>query len=146
MVFLLMFSMATVTDLISCLFIDNEDCCYCSFIVLCFWLQFVQRRPERRQHRHGNGGGVGGREPGPQPAADGPEGTEPSTHPSTNHPTPSCLSLQVTGGVLACRRWLRGRSLYFSRLLTSRARSRYFFLFYLFFLHVLVFMCLTSAL
>lgn len=65
---------------------------------------------------------------------------------SIHHQTPSCLSLQVTGGVLACRRWLRGRSLYFSRLLTSRARSRYFFLFYLFFLHVLVFMCLSSAL
>lgn len=74
----------------------------------------------------------------------------PSVHPSLRHLkyhlTASCFCPQVTGGVLACRRWLRGRSLYFSRLLTGRARSRYFFLFYLFFLHVLVFMCLSSAL
>ncbi|XP_029701942.1 golgin subfamily B member 1-like [Takifugu rubripes] len=61
-------------------------------------------------------------------------------------PSQPLMAQKVTGGVLACRRWLRGRSLYFSRLLTSRARSRYFFLFYLFFLHVLVFMCLSSAL
>lgn len=57
-----------------------------------------------------------------------------------------CLDLQVKGGVVACRRWLRGRSLYFSRLLTSRARSRYFFLAYLLTIHVLVLMCLTGAL
>lgn len=73
----------------------------------------------------------------------------PSVHPSVHHLNDhltSCLRPQVTGGVLACRRWLRGRSLYFSRLLTSRARSRYVFLFYLFFLHALVFMCLSGAL
>lgn len=57
-----------------------------------------------------------------------------------------CSDLQVKGGVVACRRWLRGRSLYFSRLLTSRARSRYFFLAYLLTIHVLVLMCLTGAL
>lgn len=57
-----------------------------------------------------------------------------------------CLSRQVSSGVLACRRWLRGRSLYFSRLLTSRTRSRYFFLAYLFAIHMLVLMCLSGAL
>ncbi|XP_068438323.1 golgin subfamily B member 1-like isoform X2 [Clinocottus analis] len=56
------------------------------------------------------------------------------------------LSRKVKGGAAACRRWLRGRSLYFSRLLTGRARSRYFFLFYLFTLHLLLLMCLTGAL
>uniref|UniRef100_A0A3Q0R2U3 Golgin B1 n=1 Tax=Amphilophus citrinellus TaxID=61819 RepID=A0A3Q0R2U3_AMPCI len=49
-------------------------------------------------------------------------------------------------GMVACRRWLRGRSLYFSRLLTSRTRSRYFFLAYLLTIHVLVLMCLTGTL
>lgn len=56
------------------------------------------------------------------------------------------LPFQVKGGVATCRRWLRGRSLYFSRLLTSRARSRHIFLAYLLTLHVLVLMCLTGAL
>uniref|UniRef100_A0AAQ4RPV5 Golgin B1 n=1 Tax=Gasterosteus aculeatus aculeatus TaxID=481459 RepID=A0AAQ4RPV5_GASAC len=59
----------------------------------------------------------------------------------------SCVScLQVKGGAAALRRWIRGRSLYFSRLLTSRARSRYFFLGYLLALHLLVLLCLTGAL
>lgn len=61
-------------------------------------------------------------------------------------PNQPLLTQKVKGGMVACRRWLRGRSLYFSRLLTSRARSRYFFLAYLLTLHVLVLMCLTGAL
>lgn len=60
----------------------------------------------------------------------------------TSIPSPN----QVKGGMLACRRWLRGRSLYCSKLLTSRARSRYLFLGYLLILHVAVLMCLTGAL
>lgn len=52
----------------------------------------------------------------------------------------------MSGGVLACRRWLRGRSLYFSRLLTGRARSRHLFLAYLLLVHVLVLLCLSGAL
>ncbi|XP_060924441.1 golgin subfamily B member 1-like [Limanda limanda] len=61
-------------------------------------------------------------------------------------PTQPLIARQVKGGVAACRRWLRGRSLYFSKLLTSRARSRHLFLFYLLTIHVLVLMCLTGAL
>ncbi|XP_035039943.2 golgin subfamily B member 1 isoform X3 [Hippoglossus stenolepis] len=61
-------------------------------------------------------------------------------------PTQPLITRQVKGGVAACRRWLRGRSLYFSKLLTSRARSRHLFLFYLLTIHVLVLMCLTGAL
>ncbi|KPP77947.1 golgin subfamily B member 1-like, partial [Scleropages formosus] len=52
----------------------------------------------------------------------------------------------MKSGVLFCRRWLRGRSLYCSKLLTSRAKSRYLFLAYLLALHIFVFMCLTGAL
>lgn len=62
------------------------------------------------------------------------------------NPNQPLITRKVKGGMVACRRWLRGRSLYFSRLLTSRARSRYFFLAYLLTLHVLVLMCLTGAL
>ncbi|XP_056269364.1 LOW QUALITY PROTEIN: golgin subfamily B member 1 [Pseudoliparis swirei] len=56
------------------------------------------------------------------------------------------LARQVKGGAVACRRWLRGRSLYFSRLLTGRARSRYLFLAYLLTVHLLLLMSLTGAL
>ncbi|XP_031179623.2 golgin subfamily B member 1-like isoform X2 [Sander lucioperca] len=62
------------------------------------------------------------------------------------NPNQPLIARKVKGGMVACRRWLRGRSLYFSRLLTSRARSRYFFLAYLLTIHVLVLMCLTGAL
>ncbi|KAJ7344599.1 hypothetical protein JRQ81_000549 [Phrynocephalus forsythii] len=46
---------------------------------------------------------------------------------------------KVKGGTLSFRRWIRGRSLYCSKLLTSRAKSRYLFLSYLVILHLLVF-------
>ncbi|KAM6950503.1 uncharacterized protein PEZ65_023524 isoform 2-T2 [Lycodopsis pacificus] len=62
------------------------------------------------------------------------------------NPNQPLITRTVKGGAVACRRWLRGRSLYFSRLLTSRARSRYFFLGYLLAIHLLVLMCLTGAL
>ncbi|XP_034385570.1 golgin subfamily B member 1-like isoform X2 [Cyclopterus lumpus] len=61
-------------------------------------------------------------------------------------PSQPLITRKVKGGAAACRRWLRGRSLYFSRLLTGRARSRYFFLAYLLTLHLLLLMCLTGAL
>ncbi|XP_074513408.1 uncharacterized protein LOC141781492 isoform X3 [Sebastes fasciatus] len=62
------------------------------------------------------------------------------------NPNQPLITRKVKGGVAAWRRWLRGRSLYFSRLLTSRARSRYLFLAYLLTIHVLVLMCLSGAL
>ncbi|XP_034143887.1 golgin subfamily B member 1 isoform X9 [Esox lucius] len=62
------------------------------------------------------------------------------------NPNEPLVTRKVKGGVLACRRWLRGRSLYCSKLLTSRTRSRYLFLGYLLLLHVAVLMCLTGAL
>ncbi|XP_051919780.1 golgin subfamily B member 1-like isoform X2 [Hippocampus zosterae] len=62
------------------------------------------------------------------------------------NPNQPLITRKVKGGMLACRRWFRGRSLYFSRLLTGRARSRYFFLAYLVTIHLLVLMCLTGAL
>ncbi|KAM4630604.1 uncharacterized protein ACJ7VT_000293 isoform 1-T1 [Polymixia lowei] len=62
------------------------------------------------------------------------------------NPNQPLLTRKVRGGVLACRRWVRGRSLYCSKLLTTRARSRYFFLAYLLTLHVVVLMCLAGAL
>lgn len=52
---------------------------------------------------------------------------------------------KVKGGALSVRRWLRGRSIYCSKLLTSRAKSRYFFLTYLLTLHIVVFMCLSGV-
>ncbi|KAM4597195.1 uncharacterized protein V3H82_022723 [Fundulus diaphanus] len=61
------------------------------------------------------------------------------------NPNQPLITRKVKGGMVACRRWLRGRSLYFSRLLTSRARSRYLFLAYLLTIHVAVLMCLTGA-
>ncbi|KAJ4921468.1 hypothetical protein JOQ06_022362, partial [Pogonophryne albipinna] len=62
------------------------------------------------------------------------------------NPNQPLITRKVKGGVVACRRWIRGRSLYFSRLLTSRARSRHLFLFYLLSVHLLLLMCLTGAL
>uniref|UniRef100_A0A8D0BF98 Golgin subfamily B member 1-like n=1 Tax=Salvator merianae TaxID=96440 RepID=A0A8D0BF98_SALMN len=51
---------------------------------------------------------------------------------------------KVKGGTLSFKRWIRGRSLYCSKLLTSRAKSRYLFLSYLVMLHLLFFLCLTG--
>ncbi|XP_048339194.1 golgin subfamily B member 1-like [Sphaerodactylus townsendi] len=53
---------------------------------------------------------------------------------------------KMKGGALSFQRWIRGRSLYCSKLLTSRAKSRYLFLSYLVVLHLLVFLCLTGIL
>ncbi|XP_044291942.1 golgin subfamily B member 1-like isoform X3 [Varanus komodoensis] len=53
---------------------------------------------------------------------------------------------KVKGGALSFKRWIRGRSLYCSKLLTSRAKSRYLFLSYLVILHLLVLLCLTGIL
>ncbi|XP_037103200.1 golgin subfamily B member 1-like isoform X2 [Syngnathus acus] len=62
------------------------------------------------------------------------------------NPNQPLITRKVKVGMVACRRWFRGRGLYFSRLLMSRARSRYFFLAYLVAIHVIVLMCLTGAL
>ncbi|KAM6980496.1 uncharacterized protein FYW47_000209 [Aplochiton taeniatus] len=62
------------------------------------------------------------------------------------NPNEPLLTRKVKGGVLACRRWIRGRSLYCSKMLTSRARSRYLFMAYLLALHVVVLLCLNGAL
>ncbi|KAK5914925.1 hypothetical protein CesoFtcFv8_000564 [Champsocephalus esox] len=62
------------------------------------------------------------------------------------NPNQPLITRKMRGGVVACRRWIRGRSLYFSRLLTSRARSRHLFLFYLLSVHLLLLVCLTGAL
>ncbi|XP_047678652.1 golgin subfamily B member 1 isoform X2 [Tachysurus fulvidraco] len=61
-------------------------------------------------------------------------------------PKQHLLIRTMKSGVHSCRRWLRGRNLYCSKLMTSRAKSRYFFLAYLLALHILVFMCFTGAL
>ncbi|KAM4723173.1 uncharacterized protein WCC33_009406 [Rhinophrynus dorsalis] len=61
-------------------------------------------------------------------------------------PTQHFVVRKVRGGALSLRRWLRGRSLYCSKLLTSRSKSRYLFLTYLVMLHALVLMCLTGVL
>ncbi|XP_031449182.1 golgin subfamily B member 1-like isoform X3 [Phasianus colchicus] len=53
---------------------------------------------------------------------------------------------KVKRGALSFRRWLRGRSLTCSKLLTSRAKSRYLFLTYLVTLHLIVLLCLTGVL
>ncbi|KAG7333100.1 hypothetical protein KOW79_003235 [Hemibagrus wyckioides] len=55
-------------------------------------------------------------------------------------PKQHVLMRTMKSGVHSCRRWLRGRNLYCSKMLTSRAKSRYFFLIYLLALHILVFM------
>ncbi|XP_054626099.1 golgin subfamily B member 1 isoform X2 [Dunckerocampus dactyliophorus] len=62
------------------------------------------------------------------------------------NPNQPLITRRVKGGMMACRRWVRGRSLYLSRLLTGRVRSRYFFLAYLLTIHVLLLMCFTGAL
>ncbi|KAM4617503.1 uncharacterized protein O3C94_021493 [Discoglossus pictus] len=61
-------------------------------------------------------------------------------------PTQHVVVRKMRGGALTMRRWLRGRSLYCSKLLTSRGKSRYLFLTYLLLLHGLVLMCLTGVL
>ncbi|XP_050191148.1 golgin subfamily B member 1-like isoform X2 [Myiozetetes cayanensis] len=62
------------------------------------------------------------------------------------NPSEHVVVRKMKGGALSLRRWLRGRSLYCSKLLTSRAKSRYFFLTYLLTLHLVVFLCLTGVL
>ncbi|XP_069821277.1 golgin subfamily B member 1-like isoform X2 [Dendropsophus ebraccatus] len=61
-------------------------------------------------------------------------------------PTQNIALRTVKSCNVAVRRWLHGRSLYCSKLLTSRSKSRYLFLTYLLGLHVLILMCLTGAL
>ncbi|KAM8807883.1 uncharacterized protein ACNFOS_003436 [Eudromia elegans] len=62
------------------------------------------------------------------------------------NPSEHVIVRKMKGGALSFRRWLRGRSLYCSKLLTSRAKSRYLFLTYLMTLHVVVLLCLTGIL
>ncbi|XP_030415952.1 golgin subfamily B member 1-like isoform X3 [Gopherus evgoodei] len=62
------------------------------------------------------------------------------------NPSEHIVVRKMKGGALSFKRWLRGRSLYCSKLLTSRAKSRYLFLTYLVTLHLLVFLCLTGIL
>ncbi|XP_055505191.1 LOW QUALITY PROTEIN: golgin subfamily B member 1-like [Leucoraja erinacea] len=61
-------------------------------------------------------------------------------------PSEQVVERKVKSGVLFFKRWLRGRSLYCSKLMTSRTRSRYLVLAYFVTLHVLVFMCLAGHL
>ncbi|KAM4779598.1 uncharacterized protein ACIQIH_009161 isoform 8-T25 [Cyanocitta cristata] len=62
------------------------------------------------------------------------------------NPSEHIIVRKMKGGALSLRRWLRGRSLYCSKLLTARAKSRYLFLTYLVTLHLLVLLCLTGVL
>ncbi|XP_037993595.1 golgin subfamily B member 1-like isoform X3 [Motacilla alba alba] len=62
------------------------------------------------------------------------------------NPSEHVVVRKMKGGALSLRRWLRGRSLYCSKLLTARAKSRYLFLTYLLTLHLLVVLCLTGVL
>ncbi|KAM4665430.1 uncharacterized protein AAGF69_005901 isoform 3-T3 [Amazona ochrocephala] len=62
------------------------------------------------------------------------------------NPSEHVVVRKMKGGALSIRRWLRGRSLYCSKLLTSRAKSRYLFLTYLVTLHLVVLLCLTGVL
>ncbi|XP_053923158.1 golgin subfamily B member 1-like [Cuculus canorus] len=62
------------------------------------------------------------------------------------NPSEHVVVRKMKGGALLFRRWLRGRSLYCSKLLTSRAKSRYLFLTYLVILHLFVLLCLTGVL
>nr|XP_021411578.1 golgin subfamily B member 1 isoform X2 [Lonchura striata domestica] len=62
------------------------------------------------------------------------------------NPSEHVVVRKMKGGALSLRRWLRGRSLYCSKLLTARAKSRYLFLTYLVTLHILVVLCLTGVL
>ncbi|XP_068116405.1 golgin subfamily B member 1-like isoform X2 [Hyperolius riggenbachi] len=61
-------------------------------------------------------------------------------------PAQNVMMRKIKGGTLSIRRWLRGRSLYCSKLLTSRSKSRYLFLTYLLGLHILILMCLAGVL
>ncbi|KAM9557523.1 uncharacterized protein ACIB01_008734 isoform 2-T2 [Guaruba guarouba] len=61
------------------------------------------------------------------------------------NPSEHVVVRKMKGGALSIRRWLRGRSLYCSKLLTSRAKSRYLFLTYLITLHLVVLLCLTGV-
>ncbi|XP_055010852.1 golgin subfamily B member 1-like isoform X3 [Boleophthalmus pectinirostris] len=61
-------------------------------------------------------------------------------------PNQPLLTRKVRGSLLSCRRWLRGRGLYFSRLLRSRSRAPYLFVGYLLLVHVLLLLCLSGAL
>ncbi|XP_056383670.1 golgin subfamily B member 1-like isoform X2 [Hyla sarda] len=61
-------------------------------------------------------------------------------------PTQNVALRTIKSCNVAVRRWLHGRSLYCSKLLTTRSKSRYLFLTYLLGLHVLILMCLTGAL
>ncbi|XP_067902671.1 golgin subfamily B member 1-like isoform X2 [Heterodontus francisci] len=61
-------------------------------------------------------------------------------------PSEHVVVRKVKRGALSFKRWLRGRSLYCSKLMSSRARSRYLIFAYFVTLHVLVFMCLTGLL
>uniref|UniRef100_A0A8C8S4F3 Golgin subfamily B member 1-like n=1 Tax=Pelusios castaneus TaxID=367368 RepID=A0A8C8S4F3_9SAUR len=62
------------------------------------------------------------------------------------NPSEHIVVRKMKGGALSFRRWLRGRSLYCSKLLTSRAKSRYLFFTYLVTLHLVVVLCLTGIL
>ncbi|KAL9850837.1 LOW QUALITY PROTEIN: uncharacterized protein GJ701_006242 [Geothlypis trichas] len=62
------------------------------------------------------------------------------------NPSEHVVVRKMRGGALSLRRWLRGRSLYCSKLLTARAKSRYLFLTYLLTLHLLVVLCLSGVL
>ncbi|XP_075283714.1 uncharacterized protein LOC104337100 isoform X2 [Opisthocomus hoazin] len=62
------------------------------------------------------------------------------------NPSEHVIVRKMKGGALSFRRWLRGRSLYCSKLLTARAKSRYLFLTYLVTLHLVVLLCLTGTL
>ncbi|XP_055669412.1 golgin subfamily B member 1 isoform X1 [Falco peregrinus] len=62
------------------------------------------------------------------------------------NPSEHVVVRKMKGGALSFRRWVRGRSLYCSKLLTSRAKSRYLFLTYLVTLHLVVLLCLTGVL
>ncbi|XP_070791544.1 golgin subfamily B member 1-like [Pituophis catenifer annectens] len=62
------------------------------------------------------------------------------------NPNEHIVVQKVKGGALSIRRWIRGRSIFCSKLLTSRTKSRYLFLSYLVMLHLLVVLCLTGVL
>ncbi|XP_044126448.1 LOW QUALITY PROTEIN: golgin subfamily B member 1-like [Bufo gargarizans] len=61
-------------------------------------------------------------------------------------PTQNLAVRTIKSCNVAVRRWLHGRSLYCSKLLTSKSKSRYLLFAYLLGLHVLILMCLTGAL
>ncbi|XP_072322860.1 uncharacterized protein [Scyliorhinus torazame] len=61
-------------------------------------------------------------------------------------PSEHVVVRKVKRGALSFKRWLRGRSLYCSKLMSSRTRSRYLVFAYFVTLHILVFMCLTGLL